>query len=174
MFHDQEDADKERTITLSQQDVRAARRLLKLLLQEDLKTSAGHQLEGAVRPVGDTSRAASIARAHEEFGNRRRRATIFERSMFGEPAWDMLLALYILDVSGQRQTTGALMQFSGAPITTARRWLDYLVGNGLARRSHHPTDQRVMFVGLTEKGRNALDLYYSETVEREVWTRPGM
>lgn len=168
MFHDQEDADKERAITLSQQDVRAARRLLKLLLQEDLKTSAGHQLEGAVRPVGDTSRAASIARAHEEFGNRRRRATIFERSMFGEPAWDMLLALYILDVSGQRQTTGALMQFSGAPITTARRWLDYLVGNGLARRSHHPTDQRVMFVGLTEKGRNALDLYYSETVEREV------
>lgn len=88
--------------------------------------------------------------------------------MFGEPAWDMLLALYILDVSGQRQTTGALMQFSGAPITTARRWLDYLVGNGLVLRSHHPTDQRVMFVGLTDKGRNALDLYYSETVETEV------
>ena len=166
MFYDQQDADKERTITLSQRDVRAARRLLKLLLQED--TEVSQQLEGSVRPAGDTSRAALIARAREEFGNRRRRTATFERPMFGEPAWDMLLALYILDVSGQRQTTGALMQFSGAPITTARRWLDYLVGTGLALRSHHPTDQRIMFVSLTEKGRNALDLYYSETVETEV------
>ena len=167
MFYDQQDAEEERTITLSQRDVRAARRLLKLLLQED-PTSADQQLEGAARPAADTSRAALIARAREEFGNRRRRTSIFERSMFGEPAWDMLLALYILDVSGQRQTTGALMQFSGAPITTARRWLDYLVGNELVLRSPHPTDQRVMFVNLTEKGRNALDLYYSETVETEV------
>lgn len=168
MFYDQEDADNERTLTLSKRDVRAARRLLKLLLQEDLKTSAEQPLEGTVRPVGDTSRAALIARARQEFGNRRRRTSIFERSMFGEPAWDMLIALYILDVSGPRQTTGALMQFSGAPITTARRWLDYLVANGLVARSHHPTDQRVMFVSLTEKGRDALDMYYSETVETEV------
>lgn len=168
MFYDQQDAEEERTITLSQRDVRAARRLLKLLLQEEPEPSPGQQLEGSTRPAADTSRAALIARAREEFGNRRRRTSIFERSMFGEPAWDMLLALYILDVSGQRQTTGALMQFSGAPITTARRWLDYLVGNGLVLRSHHPTDQRIMFASLTEKGRNALDLYYSETVETEV------
>jgi predicted transcriptional regulator len=168
MFYDQQDADKERTITLSQNDVRAARRLLKLLLQEDLKIADVQQLGESVRPAGDISRAALVERAREEFGNRRRRTTIFERSMFGEPAWDMLLALYILDVSGQRQTTGALMQFSGAPVTTARRWLDYLVENGLALRSHHPTDQRIMFVSLTEKGRSALDLYYSETVETEV------
>lgn len=168
MFYDQQDADKERTITLSKRDVRAARRLLRLLLQEEFKASEGQQLEGSVRPAANASHAALVARAREEFGNRRRRTTIFEHSMFGEPAWDMLLALYILDVSGQRQTTGALMQYSGAPITTARRWLDYLVGNGLVQRSHHPTDQRVMFVSLTEKGRNALDLYYSETVETEV------
>lgn len=168
MFHDQQDADKERTITLSPQDIRAARRLLKLLLQEDPSSSVGQQLEESVRPADDTSRAALVARAREEFGNRRRRRAIFEPSMFGEPAWDMLLALYILDVSGQRQATGALMQFSGAPITTARRWLDYLVGNGLVLKSHHPTDQRVMFVSLTDKGRKALDMYYSETVETKV------
>ena len=168
MLNDQQDADKERTIALSLQDVRAARRLLKLLAQEDPKSSIGQQLEESVRPAADTSRAALIARARREFGNRRRRTAVFEHSMFGEPAWDMLLALYILDVSGQRQTTGALMQFSGAPITTARRWLDYLVANGLVLRSHHPTDQRVMFVSLTDKGRDALDLYYSETVETEV------
>lgn len=167
MFYDQQDDAKERSISLSQKDLRAARRLLKLLLQEDSATSE-EQLETPVKATGDSTRAALLSRAKEEFGNRRRRTTIFGSAMFGEPAWDMLLALYILDVSGQRQTTGALMQYSGAPVTTARRWLDYLVENGLARRAHHPTDQRVMFVSLTEKGRNALDLYYSETVETEV------
>lgn len=168
MLHDKQDADKERTIALSLKDVRAARRLLKLLVGEDPNFSVRRQLEEPARPVGDTSRAALIARARKEFGNRRRRSAVFEHSMFGEPAWDMLLALYILDVSGPRQTTGALMQFSGAPVTTARRWLDYLAENGLVLRSHHPTDQRIMFVNLTDKGRDALDLYYSETVETEV------
>jgi DNA-binding MarR family transcriptional regulator len=168
MSYDQLDADQERCVTLSQKDIRAARRLLKLLLHEDFQSSAEQQLEETIRPASDISRTALVARAREEFGNRRRRSVIFQRSMFGEPAWDMLLALYILDVSGQRQTTGTLMHFSGAPITTARRWLDYLVENDLARRDHHPTDQRVLFVSLTAKGRDALDLYYSETVETEV------
>jgi len=168
MFYDQQDADQERTITLSKKDIRAARRLLRLLLQDDLENSPERQLDDPVRPVEDKSRAALLARAREEFGNRRRRTSIFDRSMFGEPAWDMLLALYILDVSGQRQTTGTLMHFSGAPVTTARRWLDYLVENGFAQRAHHPTDQRILFVSLTAKGRGALDLYYSETIETEV------
>lgn len=168
MFYDQQDADKERTITLSQKDVRAAQRLLKLLLREDLESSADQQLETSVTSAADTSRAALVARARQEFGNRRRRSNVFQRSMFGEPAWDMLLALYILDVSGQRQTTGTLMHFSGAPVTTARRWLDFLVENGLAQRDHHPTDQRVLFVSLTAKGRDLLDLYYSETAESEL------
>lgn len=168
MFSDQHDDDQERIVTLSRKDIRAARRLLRLLLQDELEDSLEQQLESSVKPAQDTGRAALVARAREEFGNRRRRPVIFERSMFGEPAWDMLLALYILDVSGQRQTTGTLMHFSGAPITTARRWLDYLVTNGLARRDHHPTDQRVMFVSLTPKGRDMLDLYYSETVESDV------
>lgn len=168
MSYDQQDADQERSVTLSQKDIRAARRLLKLLLHEDSQSSAEQQLEETVRPASDTSRTALVARAREEFGNRRRRSVTFQPSMFGEPAWDMLLALYILDVSGQRQTTGTLMHFSGAPITTARRWLDYLVENDLARKDHHPTDQRVLFVSLTAKGRDALDLYYSETSETEV------
>jgi hypothetical protein len=168
MFHDQQDADKERTLTLSRKDIRAARRLLRLLLDDEFEGSIEQRLNDSVRPAEDTSRAALVARARQEFGNRRRRAMAFGSSMFGEPAWDMMLALYILDVSGQRQTTGTLMHFSGAPITTARRWLDYLVANGLAQRHHHPTDQRVLFVELTAKARDMLDLYYSETVETGV------
>jgi DNA-binding MarR family transcriptional regulator len=109
-----------------------------------------------------------IARARNEFQSRRRRGEIFGQSMFGEPAWDMLLVLYILDVSGQRQTVGSLLQFSGKPSTTAKRWLDYLEAHDLVQSDAHPTDRRTAFVSLTPKARDGLDLYYSETVETGV------
>ena len=81
--------------------------------------------------------------------------------MFGEAAWDMLLALYILDMTGQRQTVGNLLRFSGTPMTTAKRWLDDLAAHDLVWREPHPTDRRTAFVVLTPKARQKLDLIYS-------------
>lgn len=153
---------------LSRKDVFAARRLLNLLLGIEHGSANALQLEPATRFVGNIPRATLIARAREELHNRRRRAAGFGQSMFGEAAWDMLLVLYILDMSGQRQTVGSLLQFAGTPLSTAKRWLDYLEAHGLVRREAHPTDGRTAFVSLTSKAREKLDLYYSETVETGV------
>ena len=46
--------------------------------------------------------------------------------MFGEPAWDMLLALYFTEDAGPRQTVGRLIKMSNAPTTSALRWVHYL------------------------------------------------
>jgi DNA-binding MarR family transcriptional regulator len=163
MFYNQpEDVEAERTVTLSRNDIRAARRLLRVLLGEEQESAGGRA--APTNPVEDTTRDALVGRAQEEFGNRRRRAEVFGRSMFGEAAWDMLLALYILDVSGQRQTIGSLLCFSGTPMTTAKRWLDFLAAHDFVRRDPHPTDRRTAFISLTRKARDKLDLYYSETV----------
>jgi DNA-binding MarR family transcriptional regulator len=94
--------------------------------------------------------------------------SVFGQSMFGEAAWDMLLALYILDISGQRQTVGSLLHFSGTPMSTAKRWLDYLSAHDLVRREAHPTDRRTAFIGLSDRARERLDLYFSETIETTV------
>ena len=88
--------------------------------------------------------------------------------MFGEAAWETLLALYILDISGQRQTVGSLLHFSGTPTSTAKRWLDYLCAHELVRREAHPTDRRTAFIGLTDRARERLDLYFSETIATTV------
>ena len=88
--------------------------------------------------------------------------------MFGEAAWDMLLALYILDMSGQRQTVGSLLHFSGTPMSTAKRWLDFLSAHDLVRREAHPTDRRTAFIGLSDRARQKLDLYFSETITSTV------
>lgn len=82
--------------------------------------------------------------------------------MFGEPAWEMLLALYVAE-GGPRQTVSCLAKLSGAPKATALRWMDYLSQAKLIRRDLHPTDKRVVFVELTDHGRSRVEAYLSET-----------
>jgi hypothetical protein len=163
MLPDLANYDTERTVKLSKNDVRAARRLLQLLLGEDDQAKRPLLVDPLTEPADDVTRSAMVARAREEFGNRRRRVAVFGPSMFGEAAWDMLLALYILDVAGQRQTIGNLMRLAGTPTTTAKRWLDFLMSHDLVKRDFHPTDRRTSFISLTAKAREKLDLYYSET-----------
>lgn len=166
MFSDQpqQDGDKEHTITLSRTDIRAARRLLRLLLDIENASPSGTEFRPTVVRADDTSRTALVRRAREEFANRRRRVELFHGSMFGEAAWDMLLSLYILDVSGQRQTLGTLVKFSKASMTTAIRWINFLAAHGLVEREPHPTDLRTTFIRLTSEARDKLDKYYSDTV----------
>jgi DNA-binding MarR family transcriptional regulator len=166
MFHDEPAV--ERTITLSRKDMQAARRLLHLLLGAEQMSSDDLRLRPTARPAVTTDRAALVARARVEFRNRRHRIDVFGQSMFGEAAWDMLLALYILETSGARQTVGTLLHFAGTPLTTAKRWLDFLAEHDLVRRDPHPTDRRTAFVSLTVKAREKLDLYYSGTIETPV------
>lgn len=161
MFHNADDGDCERSIILTREDIRSARRLLRRLAGDD----GSPELDCGVRTFDDTSRDALIARARRDFSNRRRRLAVFGASMFGEAAWDMLLALYILERSDSRQTVGSLMQYSGAPTTTAKRWLDFLQAHGMVDRTPHPTDRRTAFVALTARARSKLDMYYSETAD---------
>jgi len=168
MYHDAEDSDTEHSVKLSRADIRAAKRLLGLLIGSEHAPAVELELEPAAEPSETLSRQAMVDRARDEFGNRRRRLAIFNSAIFGETAWDMLLALYILDLSGQRQTVGGLVKASGASMTTAIRWLNFLVAQDLVRRDPHPTDLRTAFVSLTPTARNRLDLYYSGTVARGV------
>jgi DNA-binding MarR family transcriptional regulator len=96
---------------------------------------------------------------------RRRRCKMFNPSMFGEPAWDMMLTLYASMTDGPRLSVGRLSSLSGAAPTTALRWLDYLEMERLVVRESNPDDRRSDFVDLTDKGRSAIEQYLSETLE---------
>jgi DNA-binding MarR family transcriptional regulator len=100
--------------------------------------------------------------ARRLYQERQRRADHFGAQMFGEPAWEMLLILY-LEEGGERQSQTRLADLSGAARSTAMRWIDYLVRKGLAHREDHPTDKRRNFIALSDKGRQLLELYLSET-----------
>jgi DNA-binding MarR family transcriptional regulator len=150
-----------KTVRLSERDVRAAQRILSALV--------GDRPDAALVEHADESERQRVSRddlvdaARQEFVRRRRRMELFGSGMFGEPAWDMLLALYLLEGDGRLPIT-RLTESSGAPTSTALRWLDYLEKERLVTREAHPSDKRVMFVGLSDKGRNSLEVYFSDTL----------
>jgi DNA-binding MarR family transcriptional regulator len=90
---------------------------------------------------------------------RRDRERVFDSQFFGEPAWDMLLALYCLPARGEILTVTALALASGVPQTTAYRWQTVLQAQGLIERGPTGVDLRKQFMRLTKEGRALLESY---------------
>ena len=87
------------------------------------------------------------------------RQKTFDRNIFGEPAWDVLLALYTIDGDQRRLNIRELAKLTSLALTTVLRWLDYLEEHGLIDRRPNPFDQRMVYVELSNKGRDAMDRY---------------
>lgn len=149
-------------VVLSKRDVADAARLLSILLDqksEPMEVSLGADETSCSGRLADADATALADLARKVFKARRARQRFFSKAMFGEPAWDMLLALYMMDITGARQTVGRLTDLSNSPATSALRWLRYLEREKLILREPHPNDRRVTFVELSSKGRSALEDY---------------
>ena len=79
---------------------------------------------------------------------RRARDDFFDASLFGEPAWDMLLALYLASAEQYRLTISNLVNESEATATTALRWICRFEQLGMLLRRQNPFDNRSHFVEL--------------------------
>lgn len=105
-----------------------------------------------------------LASAEAVYRSRRKRTAYFPNSLFGEPAWDMLLDLFIHQVRRKRvQVTSACMA-SGVPATTALRWITVLEQEGLVQRVPGVQDKRIQFVELTQAGHLAVARWLSHRV----------
>jgi DNA-binding MarR family transcriptional regulator len=91
------------------------------------------------------------------------RKEILPSTLFGEPGWDMMLALYVASMKGQRLTVTNVCDASDAPSTTALRWLDRLVELDMVRRLPHPTDLRVIFIELAPAAGQLLETFLSHS-----------
>lgn len=153
-----------KTVTLTEKDVRDAARLFRLISDGTPWASlvlSEHELPR--RSTNEPSpRDELLSRARAALHGRRIRTRHFNRVMFAEPAWDILLLLYLADSSEGRQTIGHLAELVETPLTTVLRWAGYLETEDLLERQDHPTDRRIVFIRLTDKGRNALDSYLDE------------
>ena len=153
-------------VVLTSEEAAEARRLLRKLLGEE-------QAEGIVRqaqpPPSDrsVSDSALINVARLIYQSRRRRAEHFGAALFSEPAWDMLLALYLYGQRYGHLSVTRLAEAVQVPLTTAIRWLDYLESARLVTRHNAPTDRRKVMIALSATGRTALDDYLMTLIEKD-------
>ena len=90
---------------------------------------------------------ASIARI--EYRARGSRAELFDEELFGEPAWDMLLDLFVQTVEGRKISVTSLCIASRVPSTTALRYINELEKRGMIVREKSQVDQRTSFLRLS-------------------------
>lgn len=138
-----------------------AERLLMLAGGEGFESLALDEMgqlasDGAV----DERYLASIAQSL--YASRRLRERHMRNDLFGEPAWDMLLDLFVRGTQGKKTGVTSLCVASGVPPTTALRWITTLQDAGLILREGSEQDRRVAYLKLSASGFAAIRRYLIE------------
>jgi len=104
--------------------------------------------------------ATNVERARQVYRNRRRREQVFgDASLFGEPAWDIMLDLYVAAAQDKRIAVTSACIGSAVPATTALRWIKILEDRGLIEREVDEVDARRTFVRLSPRGCDLMEEY---------------
>ncbi|HEX8643743.1 MAG TPA: winged helix DNA-binding protein [Allosphingosinicella sp.] len=114
------------------------RRLAERLAQQDIDRER-------VRAI-----SVSAATVRHLIALRRLRGEYLPTQLFADPAWDMLLDLYVAQLEGRRVSVSSLCVASQVPATTALRWIKVLEERQLIVRHADPEDGRRVFLMITD------------------------
>ena len=104
---------------------------------------------------------AEILRVRELMRARARRTDHLSERLFSDPAWDILLDLYLADLLQCRVTVSSLGTTADIPPTTVLRWIKTLSTEALIEKAPDKYDNRRTFVSLTTTGRAAMQNYFA-------------
>jgi DNA-binding MarR family transcriptional regulator len=121
-------------------------------------------LQSSKEPQEASSNALSskalLERAESILRVRAARERMLGRAAIGEPAFDLLLRLYVR--SGQNETSlSSLARPAAIPWSSAMRWIRYLADKGLVECTESRSDRRATSVQLTPSGRAMMDEFLS-------------
>jgi hypothetical protein len=109
--------------------------------------------------------AADLARRLYE--QRRVRDRYFAAGLFAEPAWDMLLDLYVARSEGRSVSTSSACIAAAVPSTTGLRWINKLVDERLVRRSRVKRDDRLTLIEISDEAFAAMTAFLLRLGARE-------
>ena len=87
---------------------------------------------------------------------RRARELRFPSGIFADPAWDMMLDLFVQEGAGRDTSVSSACGAAAVPATTALRHLAQLEHEGLVERRASPSDRRRVLVSLAAPASYAL------------------
>jgi DNA-binding MarR family transcriptional regulator len=112
-------------------------------------------------PKPDAADAGELGQlAQEIVFSRQRRADVFgDGDLFGEPAWDIFLALYAAQEAQHKLSVSGVCDVAGVPLATGLRWIEKLEKEGWLYRTPDPVDRRRSWLLLTERASNVMRDY---------------
>ena len=103
----------------------------------------------------------SVERIRQIRDIRAKRREFFPGGMFSDPAWEILLTLYAAHLEQQRLSITRLAAEAQVPATTVLRWMSSLEVADLIVRTGDITDNRRVFVRLSQKGVLTMNSYFT-------------
>jgi hypothetical protein len=106
-----------------------------------------------------------LAIARRIIKGRELRSRHLRRGLFSDPAWDMLLDLFLARLTGQKVCVSSLCIASRVPATTALRWIKDMEAHGEMVRHADPSDKRRAYIEISDTAFEAVrvTLLASET-----------
>lgn len=99
-------------------------------------------------------------RVAAQIKSRRERERLFGQSLFSDPAWDILLALYEAHLRSATMSVAEVCIASAAPANVALRWISALEQQGLVYRKVPRMSSSVLQVELSKGGADLMDEHF--------------
>ncbi len=128
-------------------------------LRDRIERVVGCALEAIValqRQPNGIEAVADIAESTLKIRSRRNEA--FGVDLFRDPAWDMLLDLYVSETRGRTTHVSSLCIAGNVPMTTGLRYVDALEHCGLVRKREDPHDHRRILVSASPRTIDVIDM----------------
>lgn len=120
--------------------------------------------------IQDAKRAVAMhsadmtAFARQVLAGRKQRDRYFDPMLFSNPAWDILLNLFIADADGRAVTVLESCLASTVPQGVALRWLGYLKQEEMVIETPDPARPRQTIIRLADQTRMAISAYLGSLV----------
>ena len=118
--------------------------------------------------TGTGSAPVRLTIAHAWIAARRARDRAFQVSgVFADPAWDILLDLFVSHVRGKHSTVGDVCLASSVSASTVLRWILVLEREGIVARRHDSHDKRRILVSLSATGLTKMEQALDASAESD-------
>jgi DNA-binding MarR family transcriptional regulator len=124
-------------------------------------------LDELPEPQMELRATATVERIRTVLRARRMRDQFFEPALFADPAWDILLELYLAELAQYRASVGTVCIGAAVAATTALRWINLLEKKGLVLRRPDPNDARRFYLSLSAEATKAMDSFFTAVDEPE-------
>lgn len=143
---------------LSEDVSRIASTLARLAMVPDAFKAAGEN-----HPANDQSKLnPPIETVRDLIHARHLRFRYFDKSLFADPAWDILLDLFHAEVARQHVTLSSLCVAASVPPATADRWIQIMSDANLLRRYSDPDGAGEELVALSPLASQAMRNFFNE------------